>query len=137
MSGFLLDTNVISEASKPRPSKDVLHFIASMRPEESFLSVLTLGELRRGVYLWSARNPSQPNRLGAWVDGIEIAFESRLLDVNAAIADQWARFRVQRDRSPVDTLLAATAHVHRLTIVTRNVKDFEGLGMPIVNPWRD
>ncbi len=137
LSGFLLDTNVVSESFKPRPQLPALRFLESISSEYLFLSVLTLGELRRGEYKWAFRNPGKPNYLTAWIDSIESTFRSRFLDVNTEVADQWAKLRKERVWSEVATLIAATALVHGLTIVTRNVKDFTDTGLQILNPWQE
>ncbi len=106
-----------------------------MRREKLFISVLTLGELRHGAYRRAFRNPEQPDLLSGWVDRVEEEYRAGMLDVTASIADRWAYFRAGRDRSKIDTFLAATASVHHLTMVTRNIKDFEGLDVSILNPW--
>ncbi len=133
---FLLDANVISEIIKPRPSAPVLQFLNSTNPNVLFLSVLTLAELRKGVYRRAFRNPNLPDNLARWVDGIEAEYRTRILDVTSSIAERWAWFQRDRDRAEMDTLLAATASVHGLTMVTRDVRDFEGFDLTIVNPWK-
>ncbi len=135
MNGFLLDTNVISEVFKPRASPAVLKFFDSANPETLYLSVITWGELRHGAYRWGVRHPGQVNKLEAWTQTVEAKYGTRLLGLTAEIADRWAWFRADRDRPEIDTLLAATASVHGLTMVTRNVKDFLGLDLPLLNPW--
>ncbi len=136
-NGFLLDTNVISETRKPRPNSPVLHFLESKRRDQCFLSVVSLGELRFGEYRWSYKNPDKFNHLTAWVDSIEADYRWRLLDVTAPIADRWAQLARTRDRLDVDAIIAATAIVHKLTVVTRNVKDFADPGMQVINPWQE
>lgn len=133
---FLLDANVLSEAFKPRPFVPVIRFFESAAPETFFLSVLTLGELRKGAFRFAFRNPGRPDYLHPWIDDIESQYRPRILDVTLPIMDRWAWFQRDRDRAEIDTLIAATASVHNLTVVTRNVKDFKGLPVNILNPWQ-
>ena len=136
MNGLLRDANVVSEMFKPRPHMPVVRFLESAHPDALFLSVLTLGELRKGANRWAFRNPDQPNHLSSWIGNIETDYQTRLLDVTLLITDRWAWFQRDRDRAEIDTLLAATASVHDLTMVTRNVRDFEGLPVRVLNPWQ-
>ena len=136
---FLLDTNVISESAKPRPDAGVMSWLANANEDEVFLSVITLAELRHGV----ERMPSGARRsaLEDWVtDALPARFANRLLTIDAAIADQWGRTIARgqaagRPVSAMDGFIAATAERHRLTLVTRNVSDFEVTGVRLLNPW--
>ena len=139
MSGFLIDTNVISEFVKSKPNPRVVHWFESADPDTLFASVLTLGEIRMGI----ENMPLSKRRaeLEQWLEqGVPAWFQSNLLPVTEAIADRWARLTIQAKKrgAQVDTadgLIAATAVEHKLSIVTRDVKDFEELGIGIVNPW--
>ena len=136
---FLLDTNVISESAKPRPDAGVLSWLATVNEDEVFLSVITLAELRHGV----ERMPAGARRsaLDEWVtDALPARFANRLLPIDPATADQWGRTIARgqaagRPLSAMDGFIAATAERHRLTLVTRNVSDFEVTGIRLLNPW--
>ena len=132
---FLLDTNVVSETRKRAPSPGVLAWLSRVSEGELFLSVLSLGELHRGVLLKGKTDASAAAALAHWLNGIEVLFSDRLLPVDAAVCRQWAAFTTTPTLPVIDSLLAATASVHGLTIVTRNLKDFEGLGVATLNPW--
>ncbi len=102
-----------------------------------FISVLTLGEIERGVLKLGKRDPSGAEQLARWLAVIETDFESRTLPVTQDIAHEWGRLPLSRTIGVVDTLIAATAIVHGLTMVTRNVRDFEDCGVKLVNPWAE
>ena len=139
MSGrlqYLLDTNILSETRKKRADERVISFLSTAEPSALFISVLSLGELRKGVALKIRSDADAAKRLGAWVDGLESSFGERILGVDAAIARQWGELSAQRSRPVVDTLLAATALVHKLTLVTRNISDVHDLGVKLLDPWR-
>ena len=139
MSGrlqYLLDTNILSETRKKQANERVMSFLSAAEPSALFISVLSLGELRKGVALKMQSDADAAKRLGTWVDGLEYSFAERLLGVDAAIARQWGELSAQRSRPVVDTLLAATALVHKLTLVTRNISDAHDLGVKLLDPWR-
>lgn len=136
---YLLDTVTVSEWAKPRPDPGVVDWLAEVDEDRTFLSVLTLGELRRGVErLAAGRRRSQ---LAVWLaEQLPDRFEGRLLPVEPGVADAWGRLAARLERQgrkvgAVDALIAATAEVHELQIVTRNVADFEPTGVAVVNPW--
>jgi predicted nucleic acid-binding protein len=136
---FLLDTNVVSEWTKPRPDPGVVTWLAEADEDRIFLSVVTLAELRHGI----ERMPTgaRRNRLDAWLtEEVPSRFENRLLAIDAETADRWGRVMARGQESgrppgSMDAFIAATAERHDLTLVTRNVRDFEALGIRIVNPW--
>lgn len=138
-TGYLLDTNVISESIKTRPDAQVTRWLAEVDEDRAFLSVATVAELRFGV----ERMPRGRRReqLAAWLDHELLErFEGRLLGVDRPVADLWgmAMARGQRAGSGVgviDALLAATANVHALTLATRNVRHFVALDVPLLDPW--
>lgn len=140
MSGFLIDTNVISEFAKPEPNRHVKLWFQTADPNSLFVSVITFGEIRLGI----ENMPIGRRRtdLERWVnEGLPEWFESNLLSVTKPIADRWAQITVQAKTrgsalATTDGLIAATALERGLTLVTRNVKDFEGLGNSIFNPWQ-
>jgi predicted nucleic acid-binding protein len=139
VSGFLLDTNVISELVKPKPELRVVNWIAQENEQLLHLSVLTLGEVRNGIELLP--DSSRRRRLEHWLE-VEVLerFRDRILIVNELIADSWGRMNAHAAASgmavsDIDGLLAATAYRNDLVLVTRNSKDVEVFGIPILNPW--
>lgn len=133
---YLLDTNVISELRKgERCHPSVARWYSSLDPEEVFLSVLTLGELRKGVELIRRRDGGAAERFDAWL--VLLAFEQaeRILPIDLVIAERWGRLNVPDPLPVVNGLLAATALVHDLTLATRNVSDVARTGVRWVNPF--
>ncbi|WP_263355649.1 type II toxin-antitoxin system VapC family toxin [Acidicapsa ligni] len=138
MSGrlqYLLDTNVLSETRRKQADERVLAFLARVEPESLYISVLTLGELRKGVAIKRRTDPEAADRLAQWVDGLEYSFADRILGLDAATARLWGELSAERPRPVVDTLLAATAIVHQLTLVTRNTQDVQDIQVDLLNPW--
>jgi predicted nucleic acid-binding protein len=140
MSGFLLDTNVLSEFNRRgEPDHVVREWLAAADTNSLYASVLTLGEIRFGVNLLPPGR--RRTQLEEWLDkDLPEWFEGRILSVDRLIADRWGQIRAQaqmkgRTLSVVDALLAATALRHNLTVVSRNVSDFSIVGLPVVNPW--
>ena len=134
---FLLDTNVVSEVARPRPDKAVLAWFDSVADQQLYLSVLSVGEIRKGI----ERLPAGKRRteLGSWLeDTLPAWFGARLLPIDAAVAARWGRLLAASPRSlpAIDSLLAATALTHNLSLVTRNVSDFDVPDLNVVNPWR-
>ena len=136
---YLLDTNVISELRRAKAGKADPRVVAwgeSMPVASLFLSVITLLELEMGVLLIERRDPAQGAILRAWLDSQVLpAFAGRILAIDTAVARRCARLHVPDPRSDRDALIAATALVHGLTVVTRNVADFEPMGVGLLNPW--
>jgi toxin FitB len=136
---FLIDTNVISEAAKPHPNPQVITFLRETDEDSLFISVITLGELWQGVA--SMPDGKAKLALDAWLrhDLVE-RFSSRIIDITAPVANVWGELMAGSKRRGVglhaiDGFLAATALAHNQTLVTRNIKDFEALGLPLLNPW--
>ncbi len=133
---YLVDTNVISEIRKgARGNPGVVAWYATVTDEDLCLSVLVLGEIRKGVELKRRRDPAQADLLEAWLDQVKIAFGDRALPVDATIIEAWGRMAAVRSVPVIDGLLAATAKVHDLTLVTRNEADVADLGARILNPF--
>ena len=132
---WLLDTNVISEIRKGRRGDPGVVRWATGRQDDAWLSVLTVGEIRRGIELKRRKDEVTARHLDVWLQGLLGSFESRILPVDARVAELWGRLNVPDPRPTVDTLLAATALVHGLTLVTRNVGDFAGTGVKVLNPF--
>ena len=140
MSGFLLDTNVISELIKPRPEANVTSWIEGTDESLLFLSVVTLGEIRRGI----AGLPQSRRRvtLEAWFDkDLQARFEDRILPIDQEVADRWGLLTAAALNSGIvlpviDGLLAATALEHNLTFVTRDTGQIPSMGVAVFNPWK-
>jgi predicted nucleic acid-binding protein len=139
VSGLLLDTTVVSELVKFKPEPKVAAWMEATEESLLRLSVLTLGEIRKGIDSLSDR--SRRTALESWLNhDLLIRFANRILDVDQAVADRWGRLFAKAMAAKqllpmVDGLLAATAIHHNLTLVTRNTKDVSLTGVPIINPW--
>jgi predicted nucleic acid-binding protein len=136
VTGYILDTNVISETRRSRPDAGVIAFLSAAGAEGLFLSVLTLGELRKGVALKRRTDPEAASQLAMWVEGIVTNFADRILPIDSAIALRWGELSAGRSLPVIDMLIAATALSRDLTLVTRNTKDFETSGALLLDPWR-
>jgi len=132
---YLLDTCLISELRKKACNPGVAAWLASVQPDEAFLSVLTLGEIRHGVELHRAKNAAEATRLERWLLGLEAHYTDRILPITAAIADRWGRISPSQPVPAIDGLLAATGLEHKLTLVTRNTADFSRSGVATLNPF--
>ncbi|MDO8312653.1 MAG: type II toxin-antitoxin system VapC family toxin [Sideroxyarcus sp.] len=136
---YLLDTNVVSELRKIRSGKADAHvarWADSVDTVDLYLSVITVQELEIGVLLLERRDPSQGALLRAWLNGHVLpAFSGRIVSIDTAIAQRSAQLHVPNPQPVRDGLIAATALVHGMTVVTRNVADFEASGVVILNPW--
>ena len=137
---YLLDTDTVSELRKVkagRADKHVAQWAQRVLTTELYLSVITVQELELGLLLQERRDAERGRALRAWVEGQVLpAFAGRLLSVTVAIARQCAALNVPETQPERDGLLAATALVHGLTLVTRNVSDFQGIGVTLLNPWQ-
>lgn len=140
MSGFLLDTNCISEVVRSKPEPRVLEWMEAAEESVLYLSVLTLGEIRKGIA--GLPQGKRRTRLETWLElDLQARFSGRILAIDAPIADRWGLLADQAKRkgrtlSAIDGLLAATALHHNLTIVSRNVGDFANTHVPLLNPWQ-
>ena len=135
MKGYLVDTNVLSELRRPKRSPAVVKWFSSVPADDLFLSVLTLGELRRGIESLRNNDPTAANALERWFNGICEDFSEKILTVDAAVAEEWGKLSIRQPLPSIDGLLAATAAVHDLTIATRNTADFERSGVELLNPF--
>lgn len=136
MNGYLLDTNILSEIRKGnRTDPKVRAWYDAVSEDELFISALNLGEIRRGVEQARVPDPTKSLHLERWLHGLEALFENRILPVDARVADEWGRLAWKRPLPPIDTLLAATAITHRLTLVTRNTRGVSDTGVQILNPF--
>lgn len=132
---YLLDTNVVSELRRKRPAPGVVRWFDGVQSDELHLSVLVVGELRRGVELLRRKDSAAADSIDAWLDELSTRFRERILPISPAVADQWGRLGVPDPLPAVDALMAATALVHDLVLVTRNVIDFEPAGVRVVDPF--
>jgi len=136
VNGFLLDTNVISELRKrERCAAKVNAWSQRIEPNQNFLSVLVVGELRRGAILKRRTDRAAADALEQWIARLTYFYADRILAITLEIAQEWGRLSALRPMPPEDGLLAATANVHRLTFVTRNTRNVQGLGVAVLNPW--
>ncbi len=136
---FLVDTNVVSELRKARQGKantNVVRWRVAADPSTLHLSVITIHELEIGILLSERRNAANAVALRIWMDAHVLpSYSGRILPVDAAVARRGATLHVSRTRPWADALIAATALVHSMTIVTRNVRDFQSTGVAVLNPW--
>ena len=132
---YLVDTCVLSELRKSRPSPAVEAWMDGVEPDELFVSVLTLGEIRRGIELRRGKDQAAGRSLERWLNGLESHYADRILPVSAAIADRWGRLSPKQPLPVTDGLIAATALEHNLTVVTRNTADFERSGANVLDPF--
>jgi len=130
---FLLDTNVVSALRK----KDFasVRWLSAQRRGTTWLSVITLGEVRRGIEMKRRKDPEAARHLASWFTRMRGDFEHRILGVDELVALEWGRISALRTRGAADALIAATAIVHDMAVVTRKVADFQDTGVALVNPW--
>ncbi len=139
MNGFLVDTNVLSEVAKPGPDGNVVRWLDQSSSHNTYASVITLGELRLSIENFAPGK--RRNQLETWLEvGVPNWFCYNLLPVSSEIAEQWGRLTIvaKRNGTPLSTsdgLIASTAIKHGLTLVTRNIRDFASLSIPLLNPW--
>lgn len=135
---YLLDTNVLSEWRKPVPNTGVVDWFGRVPVDELYLSVVTVGEIRRGVGRLQRRGDHrQATAIEAWLADTRRRFVDRLLPITADVAERWGQTDAGGPIPTADGLIAATATVHGLTVVTRNTKDFEPTGVGVLNPFTD
>lgn len=133
---FLLDTNVVSELRKRSPDARVVAWQAANSRAAVYLSTMVVGEIRRGVERLRPRDSKQAELLERWLTGLTSTYRDRLLPVTVEVAEEWGRMSATGQPPPViDGLMAATARVHGLTLVTRNVADVARTGVALVNPF--
>lgn len=130
---YLFDTNVVSDLQRRLPKPTA--WVASIDPASVSLSVITLGEIERGIVKLRKADLERAARLDIWLRELRRDNADRILPITEEIALAWGRITAGRTRGSADTLIAATALVHDLILVTRNVADFEGVGVTLLNPW--
>ena len=132
---YLLDTNVVSELRRPSPHPAVLGWMQRVPAEQLYLSAVTIGEIQAGIEIARRQDPAKADQLEAWLDRVLVTHD--VLAVDAPAIRIWARLmHRQSDTLMQDALIAAVATVHRLTVVTRNTRDFQHLGVPTLNPFQ-
>ncbi|SEI11472.1 hypothetical protein SAMN05216228_101370 [Rhizobium tibeticum] len=141
MLKYLLDTNVVSELRKVGDGKadaNVTKWVGAQDSNDLFISAITILEIERGILTIQRRDAAQGSRLRGWMDSrVRPEFAERVLPIDDAIATRCAHLHIPDRRNEADALIAATALVHGLTVVTRNVQDFDDTGVIVVDPWQD
>lgn len=133
---YLIDTNVISEIRKgTQCSANVAAWYEQIEDESLYLSVLVLGEIRKGIERARSKDPTKARNLEKWLVAVASAFSGRILPIDSPVAEEWGRMSAIRSVPVIDGLLAATAKIHGMTLVTRNVGDVADLGAALVNPF--
>ena len=133
---YLIDTNIISELRKgAQCNVHVAAWYAAVDDGELYLSVLVLGEIRKGIERARAKLPTRAKALDEWLTTVTHSFAERILPIDQAAAEEWGRMSAKRSVSTIDALLAATAKVNGLTLVTRNMTDVADLGATVLNPF--
>lgn len=132
---LLLDTNVVSEIRRGR-DPNVAAWAKAWENDDLYLSVLTVGEIRKGIERLRNRDSKQAEVFATWLDELHERFGDRILQVDVKVADDWGRLNARAEHSTVDSLIAATARVHGLTVATRNTDDLQGCGVRLLDPWQ-
>jgi len=132
---YLLDTNIVSELRKVRPHGAVLAWLAELRPEQLYISAVTMAELQAGVELTRRQDPAKAQEIETWLGSVEATFA--LVPMDSACFREWARIIAGKpDALQTDAMIAATARIHGLTVATRNERDFAHLDVEILNPFK-
>ena len=133
---YLIDTNIISEVRKGRRcDPNVARWYETIEDASLYLSVLVIGEIRKGIEKIRPKDDAQADAIENWLVAVDKAFGERILPVDRAVANEWGRLNANRPVPVIDGLLAATAKIHRMTLVTRNTTDIDDLGVHILNPF--
>jgi predicted nucleic acid-binding protein len=130
---YLVDTCVLSEARRRTPQ--AVDWLRAANPNAVYLSVITLGETMKGITMKARTDPAAAATLQRWLDELRLRYTARLLPIDDAVAVNWGRLMARRSYPMADALIAATARVNNKVLVTRNVADFEDMGVDLVNPW--
>ena len=131
---YLIDTDVLSALRRPDRNPEVVGWVSAQRAADLYLSVVTVGEIERGIARERARNPGFADRLGAWLDNLLRLYSERILPVDTSVARRWGCLTGEHGHGSADLLIAATALEHGLTVVTRNLRHFEPTGVAVLDP---
>ena len=137
---YLIDTCIISEFVKRKPNDSVRNWFNQQQESYTFISVISLAEIKKGIYKIKPSQPERALKLQSWLDRLELNFSQRILPINDDVLEQWAQLSASMERqgntlAVMDSLIAATAYHYDLTIATRNVNDFNALPLKIINPF--
>ena len=133
---YLIDTNIISEIRKGRRCDvNVARWYEAIEDASLYLSVMVIGEIRKGIEKLRPKNVTQANMIEDWLEEVAKAFGDRILPIDGTVANEWGRLTAIRPLPVIDGLLAATAKVHGMTLVTRNIADIADLGVHVINPF--
>jgi predicted nucleic acid-binding protein len=132
---YVLDTNIVSEMTKRTRDPGVQAWLDTITGHNLYLSVMVFGEIRKGVELLRRRDPAQASGYESWLEHLLREFRTRILPVTTSVAEEWGRMHAKRPLPAVDGLIAATARTQGWILVTRNVKDFAGLDVKMINPF--
>ncbi|NNC86876.1 MAG: type II toxin-antitoxin system VapC family toxin [Akkermansiaceae bacterium] len=135
VNGYLLDTNIVSELRRRNPDPGVTAWYDATDAGDLHLSAISVGEIRRGIERLRPRDGTQAGALDRWLEGLKQHFADRIQPVDLVVAERWGRLGVRQPISVADGLIAATSLAHELTLVTRNVADFEPHGVAVLNPF--
>jgi predicted nucleic acid-binding protein len=131
---YLIDTDVLLALRIPDRNPEVVGWVSAQRAADLYLSVVTVGEIERGIARERARSPGFADRLGGWLDNLVRLYSERILPVDTSVARRWGHLTGRHGRGSADLFIAATALEHGLTIVTRNVRHFEPTGVAVLDP---
>lgn len=132
---FLLDTVIVSELRKRQPDRGVVAWVSAQQEDQLYLSVVTLGEIERGIEKRRRGDPEFADTLTSWLEHLTRVYADRILPVTPGVARRWGRLSAQLGHDGTDLLIAATALTHGLRVVTRNTSDFEPTGVDVINPF--
>ena len=132
---YLLDTNVLSETRRSRPDRRVLRWLRETPPGSLYVSVLTLGEIAKGIAVLEMRDAPRALSVAQWLNQIRVEYGRQVISIDGTIAELWGRLSASRTLPVIDGLLAATALVHGMKLATRNVRDLKDTGVAVFDPW--
>ncbi len=137
---YLIDTCIISEFVKRKPNDHVRNWFNQQQERDTFISAISLAEIKKGIYKIKPSQPERALKLQTWLDRLELSFSQRILPINDDVLEQWAQLSASMERqgntlAVMDSLIAATAHHYDLIIATRNINDFNALPLKIINPF--
>lgn len=131
---YLLDTNILSEQSRRKPDTHLISWLSSQHSESLWISVVSVGEIERGIARLESREPDRAKRLASWLGATVTQFQDRIIPMDQDIALRWGRMTAATPGLDIDAIIAATAAIRGMTIVTRNVRDLERFGVTVFNP---